>query len=163
TWPRGNPSAEGAVMEQAELQRLLHDLESGPLRRFADWPNPRFRAGAAGVYTVWARSVRWPTLRALRAFARAYLPGSRTGTRARRKPRSLIRYDGVYLKRNAAWQPVPTTSKLPPRITRPEPSAVSVHCHTLPCMSHNPSLFDGYAPTRVGRPRYGPCGALPNG
>jgi hypothetical protein len=31
----------------------------------------------------------------------------------------------------------------PPRSTRSEPSAVEVHCHTLPCMSHSPSRFGG--------------------
>jgi hypothetical protein len=31
----------------------LSALESGPLHRFSDWPNPGVPAAAFGVYTVW--------------------------------------------------------------------------------------------------------------
>ena len=74
---------------------------------------------------------------------------------------------GAPLKRNAAWQLEPLRSQPPPRSTRSGPVSGSNrpahHCHTLPCMSHSPNLFGGYAPTLVGRPRYFPSGALPAG
>jgi hypothetical protein len=66
--------------------------------------------------------------------------------------------------RYAAWQKKPLRLQLPPRYTRLEASTWSAHhCHTLPCMSHNPSLFGGYAPTLVGRSRSFPFGAFPEG
>jgi hypothetical protein len=40
-------------VEETELQRLLHELESGPACWFADWPNLQSPPVAAGVYTVW--------------------------------------------------------------------------------------------------------------
>src|SRR5262249_21908818 len=108
----------------------------------------------------------WPPLRAPRAFARTCLAGYRTGTRARRTPTLLSRHDGSYKMRYAARQYPPSWAQPPPRITRDEPlrpTRSAHHCCTLPCMSYNPNLLGGYAPTRVGRPRYFPFGALPNG
>src|SRR5262245_23665137 len=43
---------------------------------------------------------------------------------------------------------VPAAYQPPPRLTRPEPAEEAVHWNTLPCMSHRPSLFSGYEPTR---------------
>ena len=34
-------------------QELLTALETGPLRRFADWPDPTVPKVTAGVYTIW--------------------------------------------------------------------------------------------------------------
>ena len=34
-------------------QELLTALETGPLRRFADWPDPTVPKVIAGVYTIW--------------------------------------------------------------------------------------------------------------
>jgi hypothetical protein len=31
----------------------VQELETGPLHRFADWPNEQVPKRAAGVYTVW--------------------------------------------------------------------------------------------------------------
>ena len=33
----------------------LASLQSGPLHRFADWPNPEVPAVAIGLYTIWRR------------------------------------------------------------------------------------------------------------
>ena len=41
-------------MNDAEAQDPLTALAVGPLRRFADWPDPAVPKIAAGVYTVWA-------------------------------------------------------------------------------------------------------------
>src|SRR5262249_22730454 len=67
----------------------------------------------------------------------------RTGTRARRKPTEWLRCVGGRPLLHAAWQLGPASFQLPPLHTRFEPSEVAVHCHTLPCMSHTPNLFDG--------------------
>jgi hypothetical protein len=37
-----------------EFDERLADLASGPVYRFADWPNPEVPVVAAGVYAVWA-------------------------------------------------------------------------------------------------------------
>ena len=34
-------------------QDLLSALETGPVRRFAEWPDPSVPKVAAGVYTIW--------------------------------------------------------------------------------------------------------------
>ena len=98
-------------------------------------------------------------------FAPARLTPYRTGTRASRKPMLLLRNDGESPLRTAAWQPEPWLIQQPPRFTRFEPpgKASAHHCHTFPSISHKPNLFAGYAPTRVGRPRYFPVAALPDG
>jgi hypothetical protein len=38
-------------------EALLTQLETGPLYRFADWPNPAVPTIAAGLYTVWDERV----------------------------------------------------------------------------------------------------------
>ena len=48
--------------------------------------------------------------------------------------------------RSPARQLWPASRQLPPRSTRPERCAVSVHCHTFPCMSHRPNLFERIGP-----------------
>jgi hypothetical protein len=49
------------VAERAEAltgdEALLHDLEHGRLRRFAEWPEVDLRFSAPGVYTVWQQDV----------------------------------------------------------------------------------------------------------
>jgi hypothetical protein len=58
----------------------------------------------------------------------------------------LARSVGSRPWRPAARQRKPSKNQLPPRSTRSEPcgsNKSSHHCHTLPCMSHRPSLFDG--------------------
>src|SRR5262249_957791 len=89
----------------------------------------------------------------------------RMGTRASRNPWTGRGGELVDTGLKAARQTRPEPSRLPPRPTRFGPLCVASvhHCHTLPCMSHNPNLFGGYAPTRVGRARCLPCGAWPNG
>ena len=78
------------------------------------------------------------------------------------------RAEGGHRPRSAARQPWPSLPYLPPRNIRwipptPTLNGSAHHCQTLPCMSHNPSLFGGYAPTRVVRSRLFPFGALPKG
>jgi hypothetical protein len=72
-------------------------------------------------------------------------PSYRAETRARRKPITLLRVVGASAVRSAAWQRVLSLIQQPPRITRDEPPLSrrsSHHCHTLPCMSYSPALFD---------------------
>ena len=69
--------------------------------------------------------------------------GYRTGTRTRRKPKLTARCAGECPRRSAARLLLPRKFQLPPRSTRYWPCSASVHCHTLPCISHRPSLFEG--------------------
>ena len=46
-------SEDGESPTAFMADEFLEPLESGPLYRFADWPNPEVPVVAAGVYTVW--------------------------------------------------------------------------------------------------------------
>jgi predicted house-cleaning noncanonical NTP pyrophosphatase (MazG superfamily) len=46
-------SEDGESTTAFAADDFLESLESGPLYRFADWPNPEKPVIAAGVYTVW--------------------------------------------------------------------------------------------------------------
>ena len=102
---------------------------------------------------------------------RLYLPAGADGTRASRRPRSRPRSDGVSAPRLVARQFAPWLYQQLPRHTRREaPTSVPFgsyksahHCHTSPCMSYRPSLFDAYEPTLVVRSRYGPLSVFPFG
>lgn len=41
------------MTDTEELQFQLDALETGPIRRFAEWPDPSVPKVAAGVYTIW--------------------------------------------------------------------------------------------------------------
>src|SRR5262249_8424714 len=147
----------GTVKKTNAIRRLtvrLFEKHKGRARGEAPGPQRKITRRLAH-----ARSA----LRSGSAAVRSCLTCYRMGTRASRKPTLWNRSVGAPPLRCAAWQSVPPSSQLAPRLTRIEPCSVSIHCHTLPCMSHSPSLFGGYEPTRVGRPRYFPRGALPNG
>jgi hypothetical protein len=40
-------------IEDTRVEQDLHQLEHGPVFRFADWPNPEVPNWRAGVYTIW--------------------------------------------------------------------------------------------------------------
>src|SRR5262249_44312487 len=130
-------------------------------------PRSALRSGSAASVSARIRSLRLRPLACAPGSAgvRSRLTGYRTGTRASRKPMTWSRLVGATLTRYAARQRAPSSRQQPPRPSRYESlgKAAAHHCHTFPCISHKPNLFAGYAPTRVGRPRYFPFGKAPKG